>query len=444
MKSGRYALDGVLLLKPMTTLATDYQDSEQIAPESAQQSAVGLERVEMRRALGPARAVMQDFLSNAPPYWRDTRASLKLRTFDFRRDDGDLEVGDAFAAGFELGVQSGKWRERFSFELSWHTSYGIRAPEDKGDTGILQPNQDDISVISRAFAQWSFTEKARLRLFRQDFNLPYINRQDSRMIPTTYEAYVFQHNGTRWQGIAGHITKVKGRESEEFVPMAERAGVPGGDSGTSVLGLSYDFPIGVKIGAVAQYTHDVFATTYSETTYNKTISEDWGLQLTAQLANQWSVGSELLGSFDTYAWGVRGRISYRGAMLSLASARTGSARIRSPFGGNPSYTVPMIGDFDRARERSVRVGLSQNFAPHGLPGLSVTVNYTGGRDAQTNDGVEIANTDELNVTADYRPERGLLKGMWLRVRWGEWSRGPNLPDREDLRFIVNYTISAFQ
>ena len=32
----------------------------------------------------------------------------------------------------------------------------------------------------------------------------------------------------------------------------------------------------------------------------------------------------------------------------------------------------------------------------------------------------------------------------LRVRWGEWDRGPDVPDREDLRFIIHYTPSAFK
>jgi hypothetical protein len=432
----------LLLVRPV--FGADYQDAEEIAPESAQESSVGLQRLDERPLLGPARQLFRDALADAPPYWRDTRASIKFRTFDFQRDDGELEIGDALAAGFELGVQSGKWRKAFSFELSWHTSFGIRTPEDKGNTGILLPDQSDISVISRAFGQWSFSEASRVRLFRQDFNMPYINRQDSRMIPTTYEAYVFEHLGERLTGSAGYITKVKKRDSDEFVPMGEQAGVDGNDNGTSVLGLQYEWPSGLRIGSVAQHTQDFFVTAYSETSYRKTISENWGLQLTAQLSNQKSTGEELVGDFNTYAWGVRGRISYRGAVLTIAGTQSGDAEIRSPFGGTPSYTDPMIGNFDRAQEKAVRIGLSQNFAPRGLPGLSITVNYTEGRDAQSDTGAPIPDSKEINVTADYRPERGILKGMWLRMRWGRWDRGPGLPEREDLRIILNYTLSAFE
>lgn len=433
----------VPVLLTQQALATDYQDSEQIAAESAEDSSLGLQDFDARRLLGPAHGLFHDALADAPPYWRDTSANLNFRMFDFGREDADFDTADALAAGFELGIQSGKWREAFSFELSWHTSYGIRTSDDKQNGGILLPDQTDISVISRAFGQWNFSEHSRMRLFRQDFNLPYINRQDSRMIPTTYEAYAVERVGTNLQGMAGYITRVKKRDSDEFISMGEQAGVDGSDNGTSVLGLQHEWASGFRLGTMAQYTHDLFATAYSESSYNRTISDAWGLQLTAQLSNQWSVGDELLGEFNTYAWGVRGRISYRGAILTLASTRSGDTRIRSPFGGRPGYTGPMIGDFDRARERTVRIGLSQNFTPRGLTGLSIAINYTTGKNAQLDDGAALPNSDEIDVTADYRPEHGLLKGMWLRVRWGRWNRGPGMPAREDLRFIINYTLSAF-
>lgn len=441
----RVVIAQAIVFLPLAAAGSDYQVAEELAPTSAQEASVGLQGVETDRMLAaPARAVFEDLLANAPPFWRDTKSSLRIRTFDFRRDNDEETIGDATAAGFELAVDSGKWRDALSISLSWSTSYALDAPEGLGQTGVLAPDQSDISVLSRAFAQWDFSDASHMRLYRQEFNMPYINRQDSRMIPNTYEAYVFQHDGSQLQGVLGHITKIKKRDSDEFVPMGEVAGVPGNANGTSVVGLQYDWKSGLMIGALAQHTRDLFTTTYSETSYNHTFSGDWGMQLAAQLTNQWSVGTELLGDFNTYAWGLRGKLSYRGAVLTLASTRIGSDGIHRPFGGTPGYTSSMIANFDRARERATRVGLSQNFEAYGLPGVSVSLNYTRGAEAVSSLGAPLADEDELNVTADYRPEKGLLKGLWLRIRYGDLGRGAPTANRRDLRIIVNYRLSAFQ
>ena len=168
------------------------------------------------------------------------------------------------------------------------------------------------------------------------------------------------------------------------------------------------------------------------------------MQLAAQLTNQWSVGAQLLGDLNTYALGLRGKLSYSGAVLTIASTRIGSDGIRRPFGGTPGYTSSMIANFDRARERGTRIGLSQNFEAYGLPGVSVTLNYTKGSDAVSALGVPLDDEDEFNVTADYRPEKGLLKGLWFRIRYGELDSGAPTANRRDLRIIVNYRLSAFQ
>jgi len=439
----RFAIAQALVVLPFAAVGSDYQVAEEIAPTSAQEASVGLQGVETEKTLAPARAVFEDMLANLPPFWRDTTSSLRIRTFDFRRENDEVTIGEAKAAGFELAVDSGKWRDALSISLSWHTSYGIDAPEGLGETGVLAPDQSDISVLSRAFAQWDFSSESHVRLYRQEFNMPYINRQDSRMIPNTYEAYVFQHKGTQLQGLLGHVTKMKKRDSDEFVPMGQIAGVPDNDNGTSVVGLQYEWKSGLMIGAVAQYTRDFFTTTYSETSYNYTFSEYWGVQLAAQLTNQWSVGTHLSGNFNTYAWGLRGKLSYRGAILTLASTTIGSEGIHRPFGGTPGYTSSMISNFDRARERGTRIGLSQNFAAYDLPAISITMNYTKGDEAVSSLGAPLADASEFDITADYRPEKGLLKGLWIRIRYGELDLATPVANRRDLRIIVNYRLSAF-
>ena len=102
----------------------------------------------------------------------------------------------------------------------------------------------------------------------------------------------------------------------------------------------------------------------------------------------------------------------------------------------------MIFDFDRANEEAWRIGLSQNFAKRGLPGVSLIVNYTKGRNATNDIGELLPDADELDITVDFRPEKGFFKGLWLRVRYADANRGSPVADREDWRIIVNYSVSA--
>ena len=435
----------IALLAPCAvTYGSEYQQLENIAPESAEELSVGLDAIDKPPERRPSLELLRDVLAKRSPFWRDSSLDLGIRVYDFQRESGVESLAEAIAVGTDLTFQSGKWHDRLSLAVSWHTSSGIDAPAERGGTGLLAPDQSDLSVISRAYLQYDLAEATSLRLYRQDFNMPYINRQDSRMIPNTYEAYVVQHPGKSFRWIVGHISKMKERDSEQFVPMGEVAGAPNDNSGTTIAGARYIFANEMSLGAIMQHTEDLFTTAYSELTYKRTLSDAWGMQGAAQVTNQWSTGSEKVGDFNTYSWGLRGALSFRGAVLTAAYTKTGDSEIRKPFGGTPGFTSSMLFDFDRANEDAYRIGLSQNFTKYGLPGTSLIVQYTKGRNAKSDVGAPLVDTDEIAVTADYRPQEGFFKGLWLRIRYAEADRGSPVDDRRDLRIILNYSIGAFQ
>ncbi len=432
----------LLVLISSDVFAAEYQTNEVIAAESAEESEAGLLRLG-EPVTRPRRRLLLDALSDRSAFWGQSELELNLRLYDFERKNGKEVISDALALGSELTFRSGQYKDRLSTVLTWHTSNGIDAPDDKPGSGILAPGQEDISVVSRAYVSAEIVEDTSLRLYRQDFNMPYINRHDNRMIPNTHEAYVLRHYGQRLRYMFGHITKMKQKDSEEFVSMAEVAGVESDDSGTSVAIAGYKFDEHSRLGAMIHHTSDLFAASYLEATLGRTIDQNWGSQVAAQLTNQWSVGEELLGDVDTYAWGLRGRISYQGSILTLAYTDTGDANILRPYGGSPGFSSSMLFQFDRAREESFRVGLSHNFARIGYPGIGLIVNYTEGRSAESSAGLPLADTEEINVTVDFRPERGLLKGLWLRLRYADADRGSSDADRRDVRLILNYSLGAF-
>jgi len=301
-------------------------------------------------------------------------------------------------------------------------------------------------VLGKAYLQLDF-ESFAARLYRQDFNLPYLNRHDSRMIPNTHEGYIIVRPGdTREVGfVVGQITKMKPRYSSEFISMGDVAGVSGSNAATSLLGIRFRPSDNLDIGAMSLLTNNLFNTTYVETNWRRGLNEFWALQLSAQYSDQRSTGRDRLGEFSTSARGVRAAFSYRNAILTLARTVTDEgAGIRSPFGGRPGYNSLMLFDFDRAGERASRVGLSFHFGRIGIPGLSIQLNRARGRQAvDPISGLVLADEEETDLTIDFRPPRGLLQGLWIRFRRAEGDRGDPTADRKDNRIIVNYDLPLF-
>jgi hypothetical protein len=438
----RLVLIVVALATTRAVFGAEYQVAENLPPESAETAPLSLEGYHEVLKKGPGRRILRERLAKAQPFWRDALLDFGLRIYDFRRDNGIETIADSLAVGTELTFSSGIWRERLSTAITWHTSSGIGTAKGSGSSGLLGEGESDLSVISSAYLQYDFGEVLSTRLYRQQFNMPYINRQDIRMIPNTFEGYVLRYPGKRLEWLAGHVTKMKKRDSEEFVPMAEAAGVEGDDTGTSVVLGRYNFSDESVLGVVYQHTDDLFSTAFFEGSVRRTLTENWGLQLAAQLTKQWSVGGEKLGDFSTDTWGLRGKLSYRGAVLTTSFTKTGDAAIRKPFGGTPGYTSSMIFDFDRANEDAWRIGLSKNFTRYGLRGVSLIVNYTESRNSTTGIGEPLPDADELDITVDYRPDGGFFKGIWLRVRYSDANRGSPVADREDWRIILNYGLGA--
>ena len=439
----RHALLPLAALLSTSATAVEYRDAETVPPETAQESSLGLEDTERPRRLLPRRYVLRDQLAHRGPFWADSTVELGLRFYDFTRENGGTRIADATAVGTALSFRSGRWQDRISVGVTWHTSLGLHAPDGLGGSGLLTLDQENLSVLSRAYGELHLTSKAFARLYRQDFNLPYLNRQDSRMIPNTHEAYVLRRPGERFDYILGHVTKMKLKESDRFVHMGRIAGVPGSKAGTSIFGLRGNPTERISVGLTGLVTQNLFSTFYAESSFKRAFGERWGLQLAGQFSWQRSQGDEALGEFDTNAWGLRGVVSYNAAVLTLAlTGIDKNAAIRSPFGGRPGFTSGMIYDFDRAGEDAWRVRLSQNFTRFGMPGVSLEIDYTEGRNALTDDGAPLSNESAWTLTADVQPQRGVLKGLWLRLRYGEGDRGNTIPDRRELRLILNYTLRA--
>lgn len=434
----------VLLSGPAAGHATEYLYDEKAAPESADELETPFENAiepEVEEVQTRWR-ILGRILRDKGPFWRDSRLSFNSRTYLFDRDFEDSMAAEALATGGELSFQSGLWKEVLRFATSWYGSFGIDAPVDKDGTQLLGAGQADLSLLGKLHVDLDFGGISA-RLYRQDLGIPYLNRQDSRMIPNIHEGYVVKREGAHLDFLIGHVTKMKKRNSEDYVAMSEVAGVSGSDNGATIVGALWEPSDLMDIGAMSLYTQDLFNTFYIETSWRRHIGEILSWQTALQYTDQRSVGRKLLGDFSTWNYGIRGAFGYRNAILKLSYSRTGDgAKIRSPYGGRPGFSSMMLLDFDFANQESFTASLSYNFNRIGIDGLSSQIKFAKGVDALTvSTGLPAPDQEELDMTIDYRPRSGPLAGIWARIRYGKTHTKNTSLDVRDFRVILNYEMS---
>ncbi len=383
-------------------------------------------------------------LDTATPFWRDTSLRLHPRVYYFGRDRESASNSEALAYGGWLDYSSGLWHDRIKLNAALYTTQRAYGPGDKDGTLLLKEGQNGFTVLGKANLELKLREDISAKLYRQSFNLPYLNRNDSRMVPNTFEAYTLVkrplHN---WPFLLSHVRQMKRRERDDFISMSESAGFKGTDEPLTVVAARYDFTDDINLGATSQYSWEFMNTFYAEFNGLWRFPDDWALRLGGQYTDQRSVGDEIGGDFDTHVYGGKLAASYRSATLTLAFSSTDDgARIRNPYGGYPGYLSLMIKSFNRADEDAWLIGASYDFARIGAPGLSSFVNYAQGN---TPDSGSNASPDqrEFDITVDYRFQSDALKGLWLRARAAFVDQENDVAgasDVNDIRVILNYDL----
>ncbi len=240
----------------------------------------------------------------------------------------------------------------------------------------------------------------------------------------------FDRKGKRPQigYIAGYIAKMKPRNSDAFISMAESAGAGDDVERGTVMGGARVAPTdNLSLGAINFFTPDVLNIFYVEGSYNREITKELSLRLKGQFTDQRSVGSDLLtgSSFETHVGGAELAASYRSGVLRAAfSVTSDEADITSPFGSYPGYLSLMQSDFYSAGETAWLLGLSYDFKRIGLDGLSAFVNLASGTNLiDPSTGASLPDEREIDVTVDYKMPKGRFEGFWVRACAGcTWTR----------------------
>ena len=277
---------------------------------------------------------------------------------------------------------------------------------------------------------------------RKEFDTPFINRNDTRMTPNTFEAVVLQgraelgeNSGTLKYGL-GYFDQIKERNSDDFVSMAVDAGAKV-ERGVFTAGALYQKG-NFSLGAIDYYCADIINIGYVEAKLELPFGNDYKLRLAAQFADQRSVGDNLLTGEDFSArqFGLKAEVPVGKALFSAAyTGAIGNTNMQSPWSGYPGYTSVQVQDFNREGENAFLLR-----AGYELPCVDGLSAYALGVFGTTPDQSGQYRQDEYDLNLQWAPPTGCLKGLALRLRYALVEQhGGDVDNLTDFRVICNYT-----
>ncbi len=367
---------------------------------------------------------------------------LKPRTYYLYRDYDVADTRAGWALGGGLEFRSGWWQDRIRVGATLATSQKLYGPEEKDGTQLFKPGPESFSVVSEAYATVRLVGDHGIRVGRQTLDLPYLGKHDLRMIPNTFEAVgIGNKPGDGFAYMAGYVDAIKYKDSDEFISMSEAAGAKGTDDGLTFWGVRYKMPDDSVYGVLHQRTQDLFHTTFAKAEKRFSFSETSSLWADLSWTSQSSIGQELIGDFSTHL--ISGRLEWVSGKqkFRIAASHTDEGgNIQKPYGNPANYLSIIINDFDRAGEDAFSVGYSHDFGQVGAGKLSLFTNLAWG---DTPDTGPVASPDarELDVTVDWRFNRGWSEKVWVRLRAAWVHQDDDYPGADDLfdfRIIVNY------
>jgi hypothetical protein len=386
---------------------------------------------------------LREEMSKLPPFFRDTDLNVRLRTFYFNRQNDNDTASEAWAAGGWVQYASGWLLDTFAIGSTYYTSFPLYTPDCCLGTLLLTPDHDAIGVFGEAWGALRYKEYALLKGGRQKIDEGYVNPQDNRMVPNTFEAITLSGKLDWFRYDVGYLWNMKPRDSNDFISMSRQAGAAGSDEGMILTAFALTPIKDLLLYAANYYGQETYNTVFTKAEYTLPLDKDLTLQLGLQFTDQRGVGEDRLGDFSVWNVGAGARLLFKGLSLGVATHFTGDeANIRQDYGSWPGYLSLMVTDFDRANEKAFGVGLKYDFGgallPLKLPGLTVHLLYGQGRDREDpTTGAELPTTHEGNLDIIYNVPQ--IKGLSLRFRNAYVGRG-DASVVQDYRLIVNYEL----
>ncbi|MCU0293042.1 MAG: OprD family porin, partial [Thermoanaerobaculaceae bacterium] len=382
---------------------------------------------------------------------RRLQLDLRLRLYSMDRlFEGDHVLiprsrNKAVAAGGWATYQTRPWHG-WSVSLGGSASFPLAGDVENDGTTLLAPGQESYSVVHQAFVQLDLG-RTSLRAYRQALDTPLVTSLDNRMTPIMFEAYTAQGQAaSSLSWMASYVTRVKPRNSTEFVPMSTGGGL-GGDEAVSLVGATYKPTRGLTVQLWNYYCHNLMNAAYLQVDFTTSLGRGWVLKPSAQALWEESVGDERYDEISTGFAAVRLAAAKNGLDLHVALSRTAAGGpVLYPWSQNPDFTATVEEDQNLPAERAWAWGLAWDLGPIGVPGLLVMLDRTKAYALDPKPGMSQKDQYEYQAIVDYRFQ-GRLTGFKVRL-FGAWvesslSSGSIYgQDYTDLRAILYYNLAT--
>jgi hypothetical protein len=191
-------------------------------------------------------------------------------------------------------------------------------------------------VFGQAWGALRYKDYALLRGYRQWIDDGYVNPQDNRMIPNTFEGVTLSGKLDWVRYNLGYVAQIKPRDSNDFIPMSRQAGAPGDGKGLILIALAFTPNKNLLIYTGNFYALDVFNTAFAKAEYTRPITPDLTLGFGMQYTDQ-KRGGGAAGRLRHVERGRGHAAVWRGLALAATHFTDRDASIASPWGTWPVY-----------------------------------------------------------------------------------------------------------
>jgi hypothetical protein len=379
-----------------------------------------------------------DDLKNA---FSEGKVSGQFRTQYFARNYDTGTDREDFATGGMFYYRTAPLKG-VNFGVAFYTGQGLGLNNDDKDVyGLLDKKENgdhaSFTALGEAYLQGEFGD-TMIKAGRQELETPWINGDDNRLTPQSVQGIVLVNKSiSDLELFAGHITRMKGKASSEFLSMTEYAEIPDVDKPVTVGSLTFSGIERFKFQLWDYYAHEFLNNLYFRADYNQKVNDDMELSFTFQYLNQTDTGDSVAGSIDTYGSAVEAGIEVGGYKFTAAYAVIGDQDVAYPWGHDWLVSAAM-NDSSRADEDDFMLTFSYDFGRIGIPNLKGKIVHA---DFDTPETGPNASYDYTETDFDLKYKlSGKLEGMSLRARYGIINKDEALGgnDYNDIRLYVRY------
>ena len=425
--------------------------------------------------------------AGAAGFVEDSKLALSSRTMYFNDDnrEGGTDQNES-GQGFKLDYLSGFTQGTVGFGVDVQALWGIHLDGGRGsrpnDNNSFFPSDSDGSAV-HDWARIGGNAKARFSKTEAHFgsalapNLPILVSNDGRLLPQTFEGGTIQSKEIDNLTInAGQLTHAMGRASSNRTGLSV-AGAYRDSNKFRYGGLDYKLTPDLTLQYYYSNLEDFYKQHFLGATHVFKIADDQSFKTDLRYFDSSSDGNnghgggynfnnnggyaKNTGKIDNKTWSAMFTYTLGGHSFLVGHQRVGddggfvwlnqgdvrkdgSTSSREGAGGASFYlfTDSMINQFARAGENTTFGQYAYDFASLGVPGLKASVAYLRGDDIRKASGSGTYNEWERDARIDYTIQDGTLKGLGFSLRQGVF-RGSDesSPDKDQARFIVNYTYS---